>query len=117
MPADRFTNYLRTYRKRSCLSQDDVAFLLNTKKGAAVCRRERSRQTPNLPTLLAYEILFRTPVRALFGGLHRDVAQKLRHRVRLLIRRLTDEKPSPLITRKLKYLNAILEEGMIADQI
>src|SRR5437867_3300702 len=63
MPSSRLTNYLRMYRKRAHLSQDEVAFLLGSRSGARVSRYERCRQTPNLRTLLAYEFLFRTPIR------------------------------------------------------
>src|SRR5881227_3237850 len=54
MTITRLPNYIRTYRKRSCLTQDEVAFLLGSKSGASVSRHERFKQTPDLQTLLAY---------------------------------------------------------------
>src|SRR6266566_9083033 len=68
MPTARLPNYIRRHRKRSCLTQEDVAFLLGSKSSASVSRHERFKQTPDLQTLLAYEILFRTPVRNLFSN-------------------------------------------------
>ena len=111
MDHDRLPNYLRLYRKRSCLSQDEVAFLLGEKRGARVCRHERFKQTPKLETLLAYEILFRTPARTLFCGLHKNVEQTLKKRVRLLVRKLTRAGYSRSVARKLEVLNLMLEQA------
>ena len=111
MDHDRLPNYLRMYRKRACLSQDDVAFLLGEKRGAHVCRHERFKQTPKLETLLAYEILFRTPARTLFGGVHRNVEKTLKKRVRVLVRKFTRAGYSRLVARKLEVLNLLLEQA------
>src|SRR5947209_11662680 len=88
MPTSRLPNYIRTYRKRACLTQEEVAFILGSKSSASISRHERFKQTPDLQTLLAYEMLFRTPVRNLFSNTHQEVEQKLRNRIRLLIRKL-----------------------------
>ena len=45
-------NYLRTYRKRSNLSQDEVAFLLGCRGGTKVSRYERHARKPNLEQFL-----------------------------------------------------------------
>ncbi len=99
-------NYLRTYRKRACLSQEEMAFLIGFKSGARICRYEGCRQTPNLRTLLAYEFLLRTPIRELYGGVAEEVERGVRKRVRLLIRRLTKPKPCRGTERKLGFLSA-----------
>ena len=110
MPASRLPNYIRTYRKRSCLTQEDVAFLLGSKSSASVSRHERFKQTPDLPTLLAYEMLFRTPVRDLFSSKHEEVEQKLRNRIRLLIRKLIRAGRGRRIAKKIETLTAYLDE-------
>lgn len=116
MTAPRLPNYIRTYRKRSSLTQVEVAFLLGTKSGAAVSRHERFKQTPDLQTLLAYEMLFRTPVRSLFSGTHEKVEKKLLHRIRLLIRKLTEFRHGRHIQRKIEVLMAYLEEETAPSQ-
>jgi transcriptional regulator with XRE-family HTH domain len=116
MPAARLPNYLLSHRKRSGLSQGEVAYLLGTKSDAAICRHERFRQTPNLQSLLAYEILFRTPVRSLFGGVHDDVEHKLRKRIQLFIRALMQAKPDVRQQRKLEVLKAVLEDSVRLEQ-
>jgi transcriptional regulator with XRE-family HTH domain len=104
----RLPNYIRSCRKRSCLTQKEVAFILGSKSGASVSRHERFKQTPDLQTLLAYELLFRTPVRSMFISTHEQVAQKLRRRIRLLIRKLTLAGPGRRDEKKIGILAGYL---------
>jgi transcriptional regulator with XRE-family HTH domain len=108
MPTSLLPNYIRTYRKRACLTQEEVAFILGSKSSASVSRHERFKQTPDLQTLLAYEMLFRTPVRSLFSSTHEEVAQKLRRRIRLLIRKLTSARHGRRVARKIETLTGYL---------
>jgi DNA-binding XRE family transcriptional regulator len=117
MPSPKLPNYIRTHRKRTHLTQNEVAFLLGAKNSAHVCRHERLEQTPNLPTLLAYEILFRTPVRSLFSETHQDVEQKLTHRIRLLIQKLAKSRESRLKARKIEILTDYLREQTFAREV
>jgi transcriptional regulator with XRE-family HTH domain len=110
MPIARLPNYIRRHRKLACLTQEDVAFLLGSKSSASVSRHERFKQTPDLQTLLAYEMLFRTPVRNLFSNTNSEVEQKLRHRIRLLIRRLMRAGEGRRIAKKIEILTTYLGE-------
>src|SRR5258708_3198478 len=116
MPASPLPNYIRTYRKRACLTQEEVAFLLGSKSGASISRHERFKQTPDLQTLLAYELLFRTPVRNLFSRKHQEVEQKLRHRIRLLIRKLTRAGDGRRTLKKIETLTIYLGEKVSLGQ-
>ena|SRR2546429_7838552 len=102
-------NYLRKSRKSAGLSQDELAFLLGSKGGAKVCRYERFRQSPNLKTLLAYEILFRTPVQKLFRGLHQEVERDLLKRIRILLRKLAKAGSKRVAARKIEFLNTLFK--------
>ena len=102
-------NYLRTCRKRAGLSQAEVAFLLGSQGGAKVCRYERFRQSPNLKTLLSYEILFRTPVQKLFRGLHQEVERDLLRRIRVLLKKLAKAGRSRVAAHKIEFLNALFK--------
>jgi DNA-binding XRE family transcriptional regulator len=110
MSPQRLPNYIRTHRKNANLTQRDVAFLLGYNTSAHVCRHERRKQVPNLQTLLAYEILFHTPIRSIYAGVHQDVEQKLLRRVRLLIHKLTTSAYCHINARKIKILNTYLNE-------
>lgn len=110
MATRQLPNYIRTYRKRASLTQKDVAFLLGSKSSAGISRHERFKQTPDLQTLLAYEVLFHTPVRHLFGGTHQKIERKLRFRIRLLIRKLAEAGSGKAVQRKIALLKSYLEE-------
>ena len=112
MPAARLPNYIRTYRKRASLTQEEVAFLLGSKSSASISRHERFKQTPDLQTLLAYEMLFRTPVRNLFSSKHEEVERKLRYRIRLLIQKLIRAGQGRRSAKKIEILTAYLAEHL-----
>src|SRR4051794_13547660 len=73
MSSTPLPNYLRSNRKRSGLSQDEVAFLLGAQSGAKVCRNERFVREPSLATALAYQAIFQRPASELFGGLYEEI--------------------------------------------
>ncbi len=87
MTSQSLQNYLRTYRKRSALSQEDVAYLLGTQSGGNVCRHERFSQVPDLQTALAYEAIYRQPVSALFPGMFEEMQRVVRARSKKLEQR------------------------------
>lgn len=107
MPSHPLPNYLRMHRKRSGFSQDEVAFLLGVKSGAKVCRYERRRRVPPLETALAYEVIFRIPVRKLFLGTYEEVERRVVKRAEHLARRLINTEPSRMTERKAEVLRAI----------
>src|SRR5437667_302672 len=72
MATPKLENYLRTYRKRSGLTQRDVAFLVGCRNGAQVSRYEKRRRLPPLRTALVYEAAFGVPVSVLFAALRED---------------------------------------------
>src|ERR1044071_2939867 len=92
MPSPKLPNYIRSHRKRSALSQDDVAFLLGARSGAKVCRYERFVREPSLQTALAFEVIFQKPVRELFAGLYRRVERQVVARAKVLTHKLNHQK-------------------------
>src|SRR5438093_13478244 len=86
--SQKLPNYLKTNRKRSRLSQDQVAFLLGYRSGTRVSRYERFARVPTLRTALAYESIFHAPVRELFAGLNERVERETERRARILATRL-----------------------------
>ena len=90
-------NYLRSKRKESSLSQEEVAFLLGMKgmdKGAKVSHDEDYSRIPTLETALAYEAIYGTPVRELFAGLYEQITPKVSARAKVLSYR-KNETPDP----------------------
>ena len=109
-------NYLRTYRKRSSLSQDEVAYLLGCQSGTKVSRYERSARKPNLETILAYAVVFGAPGRELFAGTFEKVEKKISNRAQLLTRKLSRATLTPMAARKLQVLEAITSGSGIGPE-
>ena len=100
--------YLKTYRKRSGLSQDELAFLLGCRSGAKVSRYEQFARQPNLSTVFAYEVIFRASACDLFAGIYRQVERATLARARQLARRLqTSGADGRLTARKLAALRSL----------
>jgi DNA-binding XRE family transcriptional regulator len=97
-------NYLRTYRRRSFLSQDEVAFLLGAKTGTQVTRHEGSDRIPKMETALGYEVLFGVPLRELFASEAHKVETIIRQRLPELIREVEEKGESE---EKLAFLRSL----------
>lgn len=69
-PSTKLHNRLWQARKRAGLGQKQVAALLAHHTADQVSRYEKGCRVPNLETALRLEIIFRTPIRHLFGDLH-----------------------------------------------
>ena len=100
-------SYLRTYRKRSGLTQEEIAFLLDTQNGATLSRYERLSSTPSLETALALEAVFGVPARELFRGVFAEVETSVIQRARLLSEQLNAGQQSPAVRHKLSQLQRI----------
>ncbi|MBU6402325.1 MAG: hypothetical protein KGS61_18565 [Verrucomicrobia bacterium] len=100
-------NYLRTFRKRSSLSQTEIAFLLGDRDGSKICRHERFARQPGLATAFAYEVIFQTPASKLFSGLYREVERQVVRRAEVLTARLSAPE-SKSTARKLEILGKIV---------
>jgi transcriptional regulator with XRE-family HTH domain len=107
MATSKLNNYLRTYRKRAGLSQDEVAFLLGCTKGANVSRYEHCDRQPNAKTVLACEAVFGAPARSLFAGTYQTVEQETGRRAELLVKNLRKRRLDRARQRKLEALWAI----------
>ena len=107
MPAHKLDNYLRSYRKRSGYSQEDLAYLLGAEGGARICNYERNGRQPSLDTALAYEAVFGVAPRDLFAGRFAKARTAVRRRAAFLRRRLLALPQNPATLRRLQSLAAI----------
>ena len=104
MPSRQFPNHLRSARKHSGLSQEEVAFLLGGHNGGKVSRYEQFNRMPALETACAYEALFGIPVSRLFAGIFEKACRKLAKRAQLLANELDSGAPDVITARKLAML-------------
>ncbi len=102
-------NYLRTHRKQSGLSQQEMGRLLGYKGAGEVSRHEQSTSIPPLMTALAYEAIFRVPVSAIFGGMHESIRRDIENRLQQLEAELQNrdaaDPDANLVAQKLVWLN------------
>ena len=103
----KLQNYVRTYRRRAGLSQDEMAFLLGCQSGTKVSRYERFARQPTLETAFAYEAVFGTPVRELFGGVYEQSLAAIQERAGLLAGMLQQKNTDRQTDRKLELLSTI----------
>ena len=86
MQPNAFDNYLRSFRKRSGLSQEELSFLLGSKSGTRISRYECGKREPSLEVLLALEAVFGASVGALYRGKFQKVEEAVQERaVRLFL--------------------------------
>lgn len=104
-------NYLRSYRKRFALSQDEVALLMGTISGDKICRYERFTRVPKLETAIALEVILKTPFRELFPGLYRQIERDTAARARGLLAKAEAKKPTPKNLRKRQAFAGIINSA------
>lgn len=105
--SNKLPNYLRTFRKRSGLSQAEVAFLLGCIYGTKLSRYERNQRLPNLKTVLTLELIYQSESKHLFKGIYHDLAYQLKERIAILEKQLRKKPTSPALTHKLSSLKSL----------
>lgn len=107
MTSESLACRLRSLRRKSGLSQIELAQLLGFVSEVPVSRHERSETVPNLLTALGYEVIFRVPVSELFPGLYRSVEAIVEERLTILEEDLQQSsakgRKAALIARKLEF--------------
>jgi DNA-binding XRE family transcriptional regulator len=73
MTVEQISNYLRSHRRKSGLSQRELAHIVGYDTQAPVSEHERSVAIPALLIALSYEVVFRVPLSELFPALYRTV--------------------------------------------
>ena len=107
MAYHKLSNYLRTYRKRAGLSQDEIAFLLGCRSFEHISRYEPFRRMPGFRTSLALSVIFQMPTHKIFRGEYQRVEQAACRRAKLLAARLATAYPDQATCHKLARLKTI----------
>ena len=101
--------YLRALRRRSALSQLDVAFLLGSFTAARVSRHETGLYTPPLDIVLAYEVIYGVTIAAIYEDDSIRITKDIRRRAQLLYDSLAHRKRDPFRKEKRAVLKKIIE--------
>ena len=104
-------SYLRTHRKRKCLSQEELAYLLGFSSPAKVSRHEMLRRHPDLQTAFGCQVLFDAPAHEVFPGFYAKVEQTVIIRAQSLHEKLESGFKSARTMHKIEFLNALLSRS------
>lgn len=105
-------NYLRVYRRRWHLTQEELAFLFGYDGESIISRFEREERTITLAVAAACHSIFGVEPNELFPALFDGVEQKVVQRMQELRERLLKSKRSQKTLAKLQLLQEAL--GRIA---
>lgn len=98
------------FRLKSGLTQDEVGELLGYTDGGEVSHHELSKSDPTLAMALAYEMVLRAPVSALFAGMRTEIEREIETRLRKLESSLgsrsSKDSDAKIIAHKLMWLSA-----------
>jgi DNA-binding XRE family transcriptional regulator len=72
-PNKPLANYLRAHRRKTGITQHELAQFLGYGTHGAVSRHERLEAIPSLVVALSYQVLYRIPVSEIFVGLTETV--------------------------------------------
>lgn len=92
--------YLRTHRKRSGLSQKEIAALIDAVSSTTVSRHEAARRKLSLADAFTYEALFGVPASALFPGEYDNARAGVEARAIGLLGKLARSGEDTLATRQ-----------------
>jgi DNA-binding XRE family transcriptional regulator len=105
--AQRLKTYLRPFRRRWGLTQQELAFLIGVKNGTVISRIEGLTKAPRLEWAVACAVLFDTRALELFPGLFSEVHEDLLRRATELYEELQGN-PSKATRVKLDFLETVL---------
>src|SRR4051812_49135166 len=78
-------SYLRTFRLRTGLSHDEVAFLIGVAHGTTVGKHERGVGIPSLKVGFGYSALYGMPLTELHAGMADEATRRVRDRAGRLL--------------------------------
>lgn len=108
MPRKISHTYLRTHRKKSGLTQRELASILGYLSEGQVSRHERGDNIPPLPVAVGYEIVFGVPVSEIFRGVRASVGPAIEARLvgmeQNLKRKSAKGRDANAVARKLEWI-------------
>jgi transcriptional regulator with XRE-family HTH domain len=101
-------NFLRLYRKRSPLTQADIAYLMSLSDYSNISRYEKGQRTPSIELLLVYHLLFAKSIESFFEHQSEIILSNLLERIEPLISQLKNEGNVQNNTSRIKFLEQVL---------
>jgi transcriptional regulator with XRE-family HTH domain len=98
-------NYVRTLRQQRCLTERELAFLINRSQ-STVSSIEYGDHSPTLDAALGLQILFRLPPKEMFPACYETVEERVMRRAAELIEKLEGEADRRSLA-KLEFLEGL----------
>jgi transcriptional regulator with XRE-family HTH domain len=105
----RLRNYLRMHRRRSHLTQEELAFLLGYADQSMITRLEREERAVTFAVVHACLLLFGVEPRELFPGLFENVEDRVLARLHALRDRLREASASAKSAAKRELLEQAIQ--------
>jgi len=102
-------NLLRTYRKKTELSIEDVSRLLSMQDCSTLSRCERGYRKPNLETIFTYHLLFEVSVEKLFENEMKFTFKKIEKNIGPLIENLQNQEQTRKVEARIIFLKSLKE--------
>ncbi len=100
-------NSLRTFRKKTELTLEDISQLLGMPYGSALSRCERGQKKPDLEILFAYHILFSASFEELFPEETERIKRKIAKNTRCLLKTLEGLEKTRKNQAKIDFLRSL----------
>lgn len=101
-------NFLRLVRKRTQLTQIDIASILKISDYANVSRWEQGMKHPNVEVLLVYHLLLNVPIESLFERQKQELKSIIIPRIRERIDYLKTAETDAKIQERIRYMDSII---------
>lgn len=105
---NRPPNYLKMYRKKSPLTQSDIAFLMELTDYSNISRYEKGQRNASIDFLLMYHLLFNTSIESFYEQQSDQILSKLLNRIDLLIEDIRKEERSRINTFRIEFLESVI---------
>lgn len=103
--------YLRTYRRKTGLSQEDMAYLMGWVTATGISRHENGRRVPTLSVALAYELILGASVADLYEGLSHSAETLIVPRAKGLLAKLERLPASSLRDHRIAHLEDLIRRS------
>ena len=103
-----FSNYLRMYRRRWHLTQQELAFLLGYADQSIITRLEQEERAVTLAAAYACKLIFGVEPEKIFSALLSDLEDRVLNRIQTLRNRLLQEDPTQITLYKVELLREVI---------
>ena len=100
-------NLLRTYRKKTELSIENISYLHSMQDSSTLSRCEKGSRKPSLEIIFTYHILFQVSIEKLFENEMRNTLRKIAENIDPLITILTEQDLTRKVEARVSFLQSL----------